>query len=65
MRISAVMGGVKSVTQLRDDRLEWVAEIAGVRRQWQAKILEQVPDRKIALAATEGATNCRAVSSKM
>jgi uncharacterized membrane protein len=47
------MGGVKSITQLSDDRLEWVAEIAGVRRQWQAKILEQVPDRKIAWAATD------------
>src|SRR3954468_3435839 len=51
------MGGVKKVTQLDDDRLEWVAEIAGVRRQWTAKILEQVPDRKVAWAATEGATN--------
>jgi carbon monoxide dehydrogenase subunit G len=55
------MGGVKSVTQLSDDRLEWVAEIGGVRRQWEAKILEQVPDRKIAWAATEGATNAGAV----
>jgi hypothetical protein len=55
------MGGVKSVKQLSDDRLEWVAEVAGVRRQWQAKILEQVPDRKIAWAATEGATNAGAV----
>ena len=25
------MGGVKKVTQLGDDRLEWVAEIAGVK----------------------------------
>ncbi|MGX5716614.1 SRPBCC family protein [Arthrobacter sp. MAHUQ-56] len=55
------MGGVKSVTQLSDDRLEWVAEIGGVRRQWEAKILEQVPDRKVAWAATEGATNAGAV----
>src|SRR5215216_7441182 len=51
------MEGVESVKQLSDDRLEWVAEIAGVRRQWQAKILEQVPDQKIAWAASEGATN--------
>ena len=56
------MGGVKSVKQLSDDRLEWVAEIAGVRRQWQARILEQVPDRKVAWAATEGATNAGAVA---
>jgi carbon monoxide dehydrogenase subunit G len=56
------MGGVKSVTQNTDDRLTWVAEIAGVKRQWEAKILEQVPDRKIAWAATEGATNAGAVT---
>jgi uncharacterized membrane protein len=56
------MEGVESVKQLSDDRLEWVAKIAGVRRQWQAKILEQVPDQKIAWAATEGATNAGAVT---
>jgi uncharacterized membrane protein len=56
------MEGVESVKQLSDDRLEWVAEIAGVGRQWQAKILEQVPDQKIAWAATEGATNAGAVT---
>jgi uncharacterized membrane protein len=56
------MEGVESLKQLSDDRLEWVAEIAGVRRQWQAKILEQVPDQKIAWAATEGATNAGAVT---
>ncbi|WP_082176770.1 SRPBCC family protein [Arsenicicoccus sp. oral taxon 190] len=56
------MGGVQSVTQLGDDRLEGVAEIAGVRRQWQARILEQIPDQKVAWAATEGATNAGAVT---
>jgi len=55
------MGGVKSVKQLSDNRLEWVAEVAGVRRQWQARILEQIPDRKVAWAATEGATNAGSV----
>ena len=55
------MGGVKSVKQTSDDRLEWVAEIAGVRRQWTAKVLQQIPDRKVAWAATEGATNAGAV----
>ncbi|MFP5416232.1 MAG: SRPBCC family protein [Actinomycetes bacterium] len=56
------MSAIKQVTQLSDDRLEWVAEIAGVRRQWTAKILEQVPDRKVAWAATDGATNAGAVT---
>ncbi|MDP9695674.1 UNVERIFIED_ORG: ribosome-associated toxin RatA of RatAB toxin-antitoxin module [Arthrobacter globiformis] len=55
------MGGVKKVTQLSDDRLEWVAEIAGVKRKWEARILEQQPDRKVAWAATEGATNAGSV----
>jgi carbon monoxide dehydrogenase subunit G len=55
------MGGVKEVHQHDDQRLHWVAEIAGVRREWEAAILEQVPDQKIAWAATEGATNAGAV----
>jgi hypothetical protein len=55
------MSGVLSVTQLGDDRVHWVAEIAGVRREWDATIMEQVPDRKVAWAATSGATNAGAV----
>ncbi|WP_104179377.1 SRPBCC family protein [Arthrobacter sp. B0490] len=56
------MGGIKQITQLSDDRLEWVAEIGGIRRQWEAKVLEQVPDRKVSWAATEGATNAGSVT---
>ena len=55
------MDGVESVTQLSDDRLKWVAHIAGVRREWEAKILEQIPDRRVAWAAISGATNSGAV----
>ena len=55
------MGGVKEVQQQGDQRLHWVAEIAGVKREWDAAILEQVPDQKIAWAATSGATNAGAV----
>nr|WP_297425001.1 SRPBCC family protein [uncultured Actinotalea sp.] len=55
------MSGVQSVEQLGDDRLHWVAEIGGVKRQWDADILEQVPDQKVAWAAREGATNAGAV----
>lgn len=56
------MDGVQQVEQLDDRTLRWVAEVAGVRRQWNATVLEQVPDRKVAWAATEGATNAGAVS---
>lgn len=55
------MGGVTSVEQVTDTRLHWVAEIFGVKREWDAQILEQVADQKIAWAATEGATNAGAV----
>jgi carbon monoxide dehydrogenase subunit G len=55
------MGGVESVTQVTDRRMHWVAEIGGVKREWDADILEQVPDQKVAWAATEGATNAGAV----
>ena len=55
------MGGVQKVEQLDDQRLHWVAEIAGVRREWYAHILEQRVDEKVAWAATEGATNAGAV----
>jgi ribosome-associated toxin RatA of RatAB toxin-antitoxin module len=55
------MGGVQKVEQLDDQRLRWVAEIAGVKREWYADILEQRPDEKVAWAATEGATNAGAV----
>ena len=56
------MSGVTSVTQLGEDRLRWVAEIGGIKRQWEARVLEQVPDQKVAWAATEGATNAGSVT---
>ncbi len=55
------MGGVKEVHQHGDQNLHWVAEIAGVRREWEATILQQVPNETIAWAAREGATNAGAV----
>jgi uncharacterized membrane protein len=55
------MGGISEVRQLNDTTLHWVAEIGGIKRQWQAQILEQVPNEKVAWAATEGATNAGAV----
>src|SRR4051812_42358922 len=42
------MGGVEEVKQLSDTSLHWVAKIAGVKREWDAAIVEQVPDRKVA-----------------
>ena len=48
------MQGVKSVRQIDDTHLEWVAEVGGERREWQAEIVEQVPDEKLAWRAVDG-----------
>lgn len=56
------MDGVKSVRQLDDTTLEWVADVAGREKCWQAKITEQEPDQRIAWTATEGAHNAGVVT---
>jgi uncharacterized membrane protein len=48
------MDGVESVEQLDDTRLRWVAKVAGKRAEWEAKILFQEPDRRIAWQSTDG-----------
>jgi uncharacterized membrane protein len=56
------MDGVKSVTQIDDTRLRWVAEIGGKEEQWEAEIREQQPDRKIAWRARDGQYNSGTVA---
>lgn len=51
------MGGVEQVRQLDDTHLHWVASIAGVRREWDAEIVEQIPDKCVAWRSLDGATN--------
>lgn len=41
------MEGVKSVRQLDDATIQWQARIAGVERDWTARIVEQEPDSHI------------------
>ena len=51
------MDGVERVEQKDDTHLHWVATIAGRRKEWDARITEQTPDRKVAWEATSGAEN--------
>ncbi len=55
------MDNVESVTQLDDTRLHWVANVAGKRKEWDAKITQQEPDQRIAWTSTTGATNAGSV----
>lgn len=51
------MQGIEEVQQLQPTRLHWVARIAGIQREWDAQITEQVPDQLIAWTSTDGARN--------
>jgi uncharacterized membrane protein len=48
------MQGVEEVRQLDDTRLHWVASVGGRRAEWDAKILEQHPDRQISWMSEDG-----------
>ena len=48
------MHGVAEVRQLGDTRLHWVASVGGRRAEWDAKILEQHPDRQISWVSEDG-----------
>ena len=56
------MEGVESVTQMDEKRLHWVAEIAGTREEWDAEIVDQEPDQRIAWRAVTGTRNDGVVS---
>src|SRR5439155_16871917 len=48
------MEGVDYVQQKDDTRLHWVATVAGKTNEWEAKILEQHPDRQISWISEDG-----------
>jgi uncharacterized membrane protein len=48
------MDGVDEVRQLDNTLLHWAATIAGKHAEWDAKIVEQEPDRRITWESTDG-----------
>ena len=48
------MEGVESVKQIDDTRLHWVAEFGGKQHEWDAEIVEQVPDKRVAWRSIDG-----------
>jgi uncharacterized membrane protein len=55
------MEGVEQVQQLDDKHLHWVAKVGGRRKEWNAEILEQVPEDRIVWRSTSGAPNAGVV----
>jgi hypothetical protein len=48
------MTGVVAVRQLDDRHLHWVTEVAGAHREFDAEIVDQLPDDHIAWRSTDG-----------
>ena len=48
------MEGVDEVKQLDDTMLHWAATVAGRHAEWDAKIIEQKPDSRIAWESVDG-----------
>jgi uncharacterized membrane protein len=46
------MTGVKEVRQIDDTHVHWRAEVWGKDKEWDAEIVEQVPDQRIAWRST-------------
>ena len=56
------MEGVENVRQLDATHLHWVARIAGKQKEWDAEIVEQVPDQRIAWRSTGGVPNAGTIT---
>lgn len=48
------MEGVEEVRQLDDTLLHWAVSVAGKRREWDAEIIEQSPDQRVAWKSVSG-----------
>lgn len=48
------MANVEEVRQVSDTMTHWKVEIAGVTREFDAKITEQLPDERVAWTSTDG-----------
>lgn len=56
------MGGVDSITQLDDTHTRWKTSIGGVEREFDAEIIEQHPDHRVAWRSTDGTTHAGVVT---
>lgn len=56
------MGGVEQITQLTDTMTHWKTSIGGVDREFDAEIVEQHPDERVAWRSTDGKTHAGVVT---
>ncbi|MEU9521700.1 SRPBCC family protein [Streptomyces sp. NPDC048224] len=48
------MGGVERIEQRSDTLTHWTTSVGGVKREFDARITEQVPDERVAWTTVEG-----------
>jgi uncharacterized membrane protein len=56
------MEGVSEIRQLTDSMTHWKTDIAGFKREFDARITEQLPDERVAWTSTEGARQAGVVT---
>ena len=56
------MEGIREVRQVTDKKMHWVAEVGFKEKEWDADIVEQVPDSRVAWRNTTGAPNAGVVT---
>ena len=56
------MDDVDHVEQIDEQRLHWRTKVRGVKREWNARITEQIPDARVAWESEDGARNAGAVT---
>jgi uncharacterized membrane protein len=56
------MDGVDEVTQISDTKTHWKISIAGVKREFDAEIVEQTPDQRIAWKSVDGPNHAGVVT---
>jgi uncharacterized membrane protein len=56
------MDSVHSIKQLDDKRLHWKADVMGKPIEWDAEIVQQIPDKRISWRSTTGTPNSGTVS---
>jgi uncharacterized membrane protein len=56
------MEGIERIDQVDERRLHWVANFGGETHEWDAEIVEQQPDERVAWRNVEGKDNAGAVT---
>lgn len=59
------MSGVDKITQIDDTRTHWEVSIGGVKKEFDAEIVEQHPDDKIAWQSMDGVNHSGIVTFKL